>query len=93
MSTENCNGWSNSETWNINLRFEQIFKYMANVNNYKSLEAMAEAFENVVFELEFDNLEASDFVREIVDEYLNRVDFEEIAKHFFEEEKEETEEV
>lgn len=86
MSTETCNGWSNSETWNINMRFEQTFEDMANENNYKSLEAMAEAFENVVFELELDNLEASDFVREIVDEYLNRVDFEEIAKHFFEEE-------
>ncbi len=92
MSTENCNGWSNSETWNINLRFEQIFKYMANVNNYKSSEDMAEAFENVVFELELGNLKASDFVREIVDEYLNEVDFEEIAGHFYEETEEEEEE-
>ena len=93
MRTETYNGWTNKETWNINMRFEHIFEYMANKNNYKSLEDMAEAFENIVFELELDNLEASDFVREIVDEYLNEVDFEEIAGHFYEEEEEETEEV
>lgn len=87
------NGWSNKQTWVIYSRFEETFYRMAEEKKhgivFNSVKHMAEAFENVVFEIELDNLKASDFVREIVDEYLNEVDFEEIAKHYYEESEEE----
>lgn len=86
----NYNGWTNKETWNINLLYGEIFATMAEEQEYDDVHHMADSFESLVDELEFEPLEKLNsnecgLAQQVVGEYLNRVNWEEIAGHYLEE--------
>jgi hypothetical protein len=83
------NGWVNKETWNINLVFEELFRNMAEEQTYDDIDHMADSFEQIVSELEFDRLKEYTLAHTAVGEYLDRVSWAEIASHYFVEEEEE----
>ena len=84
-------GWSNFETWALVLRYEECFLSMADEQEYDDVEQMADSFQSLVNELEFDSLRENSLAHEAVGTFLDRVDWEEIAEHFFKEKREETE--
>ena len=92
MTNENYNGWTNKQTWNINLGYSEVFVNMAEEQEYDDLEHMADSFESIVNELEFEGLRSCSLAHQAVGEYLDRVNWEEIASHYFVEKEEESEE-
>lgn len=89
------NGWTNRQTWNINLTYSEIFTNMCEEQEFDDLEHLADAFESIVDELESNDLKEGTLAHQAVGEYLDQVDWEEIAEHYaedfdlFQEEKEE----
>ncbi len=94
-----CNGWRNRQTWNTNLEYEEIFRNMCEEQEFDDLDHLADAFESIVNELEFEGVKENTLAWQAVYEYLKQVDWEEIAEHYvedfdlFKEEEEEEEEV
>ena len=88
MSTKEYNGWTNKQTWNINLMYSEIFENMAEEQEYDDVDHMAESFEALVDELEFEGLKENSIACTAVGEYLDRVNWEEIAEHYFQAEVE-----
>jgi hypothetical protein len=80
------NGWSNKQTWNINLMYGEIFATMAEEQKYDDVDHMADSFESMVNELEYDELREGSFAKQCVGDYLDAVDWVEIAGHYFEDE-------
>lgn len=88
MSTKEYNGWTNKQTWNINLMYSEIFDDMAEEQEYDDVDHMAESFEALVDELEFEGLIENTLAHNVVGEYLDQVNWEEIAEHYFQAEVE-----
>lgn len=82
MNNTNYNGWTNKQTWNINLTYGEIFSNMCQEQRYDDVEHVAESFEQIVDELEFQGLREGTLAHQAVGEYLDRVDWMEIAEHF-----------
>jgi hypothetical protein len=83
MNDTKCNGWSNKETWTIDLRYEAVFTDMAEEQEWDDVHHLADGFESVVNELDYDTLDVKSFAKEVVGEYLERVDWVEIAEKYF----------
>ena len=83
MNDTKCNGWSNKETQNIDLRYEAIFTDMAEEQEWDDVHHLADTFEAVVNELDYDTLDVKSFAKEVVGEYLERVDWVELAEKYF----------
>lgn len=92
MMKNDYNGWTNKQTWNINLSYGEIFANMAEEQEYDDCAHMADSFESLVNELEFEGLRSCSLAHQAVGEYLDQVNWEEIASHYFEEKEEESEE-
>ncbi len=82
MKNEQYNGWTNKQTWNINLTYGEIFVNMCEEQTFDDVEHLAEAFGNLVAELEMDGLREYSLAWQAVGEYLDRVNWEEIAEHY-----------
>lgn len=65
---------------------------MAEDQEYDDVHHLADSFESLVNELEFETLQENTLAWEAVGEYLNRVDWEELADHYFVEKETEEEE-
>lgn len=91
MTKNDYNGWDNKQTWNINLTYQGLFETMAEEQEYEEVEHMADSFESVVDELEFNDLKVGTLAHQAVGEYLEAVNWEEIASHYFVEKEEESE--
>lgn len=81
MIKNDYNGWTNKQTWNINLTYGEIFTNMAEEQEYDDLEHMADSFEQLVNELEFEGLRSCSLAHQAVGDYLDAVNWEEIAQH------------
>ena len=92
MSNFKNAGWYNKETWNIRMRYHDIFDNMVEEQEWDDVQHMADTFEAVVNELDYDTLDVNSFAKEVVGEYLERVDWVEIAEHYFVAQEEEQEE-
>ena len=92
MNDTTCNGFTNKETWNIRLRYHDIFENMAEEQKWNDVQHMADGFEALVNELDYDTLDVNSFAKEAVGEYLERVDWVDIAEHYFVAQEEEQEE-
>lgn len=75
-------GWANKQTWNINLTYNEIFTSMCEDQTFGDLEHLADAFESLVDELEFEGLKENSLAWMTLDDYLNQVDWTEIAEHY-----------
>ena len=76
------NGWTNKQTWNINLTYESFFIQVSKETEFESRSHMAEYFEYAVQEAELTE-SLSELARNLVSEYLDAVNWKEIAKHYF----------
>jgi hypothetical protein len=85
MSNYTSTGWSNKQTWNINMMYEETFANMAEEQEYDDVQHMADSFESLVNELEFDGVTEYTLSYDLLSDYLNQVDWEEIAAHYYEE--------
>ena len=77
-----CNGWRNRQTWNTNLMYEEIFRNMCEEQEFNDQDHVAEAFESIVNELEFDGVTENTLAHNVLYEYLHQVDWKEIAEHY-----------
>jgi hypothetical protein len=78
------NDWTNKQTWNINMSYEAIFTDMAEEQEWDDVHQLADAFEALVNDREYDSLTVSSLAKDAVGEYLELVNWEEIAEHYFE---------
>ena len=90
-------GWTNKQTWNINLMYGEIFANMVKEQKFDDLDHVMDSFRSLMDELEFQGLQEGSLAWQAVGEYLDRVDWEQLADHYFdkgleEEEAEESEE-
>lgn len=82
MMNNEYNGWTNKQTWNINLTYGEIFTNMCEEQTFDDLDHLAEAFGDIVAELEMDGLKECSLAWHAVGEYLDRVNWEEIAENY-----------
>lgn len=80
------NGWTNKQTWNINLHYDKLFASLVKESKFEDVDCLADAFECLVEELEFDGVRVNSLAFDTLNEYLSEVNWEEIAEHYFEEE-------
>ena len=95
MSEKQYSGWTNKETWNINLMYNEVFGNLCEEQEYDDVDHVADSFESLVNDLEFDGVTENTLAHNVLSEYLDRVDWREIAEHYaadFELFKEEDEE-
>ena len=76
------NGWTNKQTWNINLLFDGIFHAIAKEQKYDDVDHLADAFESLVDEVEFEGVREGTLAHQAVGEYLDQVNWNEIAEHY-----------
>lgn len=84
MMKNEYNGWSNKQTWNIGLTYVDIFNTVCEDHTFDDVEHLAEAFGELVTSLEMDGLKEYSLAWQAVGEYLDRVNWEEIAGKWFE---------
>jgi hypothetical protein len=82
MIKNEYNGWTNKQTWNINLTYQEIFTSMVEDQTFDDVDHLADAFESLVDELEFQVLKDGSLAHQAVGEYLDRVNWMEIAEHY-----------
>ena len=82
MIKNEYNGWYNKQTWNINLTYNEVFTTMCQEQEYDDVEHLADSFEQLVDELEFTGLREGSLAHQAVGEYLNQVNWMEIAEHY-----------
>ena len=80
------NGWTNKQTWDLNLRYEGIFTSLVEDSEFEDVDCLADAFECLVDELEFEGVKENSLAYEALNDYLSEVNWNEIASHYFEEE-------
>ena len=89
MSNQTYNGWSNIQTWNINMMYEELFANMVEEQKFDDVEHLADAMEQIVSELELDGLKPGGLAENAVGSFLDAVDWQELAEHLYVEEEEE----
>ena len=82
MTKNEYNGWTNKQTWNINLTYQEVFESMVLEQKYDDVDHVADSFESIVDDLEFQDLKAGSLAHQAVGEYLEQVNWTEIAEHY-----------
>jgi len=82
MIKNDYNGWTNKQTWNINLTYGEIFANMCEEQTFDDVDHLADAFESIVNELEFEGLKSISLAHQAVGEYLDQVNWLEIAETY-----------
>jgi hypothetical protein len=82
MNNKDYSGWTNKQTWNINITYEEVFREMCKSQTFDDVEHVADAFKQIVDELEVSHLTPSTLASYAVEEYLDCVNWNEIAEHF-----------
>lgn len=82
--SKDYNGWTNKQTWNINMLYQESFEAMVQEQPFDDVDHVADAFESLVDELEYEGLMENSLAHTAVGEYLDRVNWVEIAEHYYE---------
>ncbi len=82
MSKNQYSGWTNKESWNINLMYSEVFVNLCEEQEYDDVDHMADSFESLVDELEFEGVTENTLAHNVLSEYLHQVDWKEIAEHY-----------
>lgn len=82
MSNYTSTSWSNRQTWNINLRFDEMFTNMVKEQEFDDVDHLEDAFKTVVHELEFEGLKETSLAHDAVGCFLQAVDWRELAEHY-----------
>ena len=105
MTDTKYNGWTNYETWNTNLHFDDSFTEEAQefyddakaddtfTREENAAFALAKRIKETVEEITCEGMDSSrPFISDIINGFLSSVNYHEIAKHYIEEcDKEESE--
>ena len=87
MNRREYNGWTNYETWLVNMWFGDIFADMANEGQLGGADYLQDFVEEM---LESDgSLPQSGFAADIMNAALREVDWEDLYDHYYEDSKEE----
>jgi hypothetical protein len=86
MMKNTYNGWTNKQTWNLSIRYEEIFASLVEESKFEDVDCLADAFECLVDELEFEGVKENSLAYDALGAYLSEVNWEEIASHYFKEE-------
>ncbi len=70
------NGWANYETWNVGMWYGDVFADMASEQKL-----CADDLESFVVEMEMNKVPESSLAADIMNAFLRRVDWDEIADH------------
>jgi hypothetical protein len=71
------NGWKNYETWNVSLWYGDVFADMASEQKL-----CADDLESFVVEMEMEKVPESSLAADIMNAFLHRVDWDELADHY-----------
>lgn len=63
--------------------YQEMFENMAVEQGFDDVDHMADAFEQLVSELEFNDLREASLAHQAVGDYLDAVDWEDIAEKYF----------
>ena len=77
-----CNGWSNKETWLVELWFGDILSEMASEGRLE-----ASQIEDFVTEMLAEQMPESGLIADFVNDSFREVNWHELAEHHFEEEE------
>lgn len=84
MTTNNtCNGWSNYETWKVNLELVD-YDYWREME-YDNVDDLASALESMIEDYAFDGVPENSFAFDCVGVFLGDVNWREIAAAILEE--------
>lgn len=72
-----CNGWTNYQTWNVALWYGDVFADMAGEQKLHG-----EYLKDLVAEMEMDKIPESSLAADIMNEFLQKVDWDSIADHY-----------
>ena len=73
------------------MMYEQLFENMVEEQKFDDVEHLADAMEHIVSELELDGLKPGGLAENAVGLFLDAVDWQELAEHFYVKEEEEEE--
>lgn len=84
MKNKKCYGWTNKQTWNISLLYEETFDTLCEEqrDDFTDINSIVEAFKSLVYDTELEGLKEWSLANETVREYLEQVNWEEIAKRY-----------
>lgn len=76
-----CNGWTNSQTWNVSLWFGDMLQDLA--EDMSPEDFTAEYIEEAITEITDQEMNGhTGFVADIVTDFLKNVNWEELADHY-----------
>ena len=87
MKNEN-NGWSNKQTWHIQLVYGMKFIDMCKDESFDDLERLANTFQSLVNKFEIENLkyfgvmQPGNLAHQLVENFLDKVNWMEIVKFY-----------
>ena len=85
MIKNDYNGWTNKQTWNVNLTYGELFQNMCEEQTFDDIDHMAGSFEEMVSEVEADRTDEVDpcsLMAAAFNDYMAQVNWTEIAEHY-----------
>ena len=82
MNNRDYNGWTNKQTWNINLTYGELFTSMCEEQTFDDVDNLANSFEWAVVECAEAPEDPSSIAYQAFEDYLNQVNWTEIAEHY-----------
>jgi hypothetical protein len=83
MSTKEYNGWTNKQTWRVYNIHDNLLKKIATSSSCTDADHMQYVLENTIIDRELETLQEGTVAYEAACEYLEAVNWREIAEAYF----------